>query len=65
MLLSIVSKWQKKTLNQLDANKLYTIPQPDAKLFWWMKRISPQLYAKLLGVGYPLFNTYIKKVGAS
>ena len=55
----------KKTLNQLDANKLYTIPQPDAKLFWWMKRISPQLYAKLLGVGYPLFNTYIKKVGAS
>ena len=55
----------KKTLNQLDANKLYTIPQPDAKLFWWMKRISPQLYAKLLGVGYPLFNTYIKKEGAS
>ena len=55
----------KRTLNQLDANKLYTIPQPDAKLFWWMKRISPQLYAKLLGVGYPLFNTYIKKVGAS
>lgn len=55
----------KKTLNQLDANKLYTIPQPDAKLFWWMKRISPQLYAKLLGVGYPLFNTYIRKVGAS
>lgn len=54
-----------KTLNQLDANKLYTIPQPDAKLFWWMKRISPQLYAKLLGVGYPLFNTYIKKAGAS
>ena len=55
----------KKTLNQLDANKLYTIPQPDAKLFWWMKRISPQLYAKLLGVGYPLLNTYIKKVGVS
>lgn len=52
-----------KTLNQLDANKLYTIPQPDAKLFWWMKRISPQLYAKLLGVGYPLLTRYIQKAG--
>ena len=54
-----------KTLNQLDANKLYTIPQPDAKLFWWMKRLSPQLYAKLLGAGYPLFNRYMKKAGAA
>ncbi len=49
-----------KTLNNLDANKLYTIPQPDAKLFWIMKRASPALYAKVLGVGYPLFNKYVK-----
>ncbi|WP_374663080.1 SDR family NAD(P)-dependent oxidoreductase [Acinetobacter sp.] len=55
----------KKTLNQLDANRLYTIPQPDAKLFWWMKRLSPQLYTKLLGAGYPLFNRYIRKTGAA
>ncbi|QIO05359.1 SDR family NAD(P)-dependent oxidoreductase [Acinetobacter shaoyimingii] len=53
-----------KTLNNLDAGKLYTIPQPDAKLFWLMKRISPVLYAKMLGVGYPLFNKYIKQKGA-
>ncbi len=33
----------KKTLNQLDANKLYTIPQPDAKLFWWMKKAQSLL----------------------
>lgn len=50
-----------KTLNNLDAGRLYTIPQPDAKLFWWMKRAAPNLYAKLLGMGYPIFNKYIKK----
>ncbi|OTG68272.1 short-chain dehydrogenase [Acinetobacter sp. ANC 4470] len=49
-----------KTLNNLDAGKLYTIPQPDAKLFWLMKRASPSLYAKLLGIGYPLFSKYVK-----
>lgn len=49
-----------KTLNNLDANKLYTIPQPDAKLFWLMKRASPSLYATVLGMGYSLFSKYIK-----
>ena len=49
-----------KTLNNLDAGKLYTIPQPDAKLFWLMKRASPTLYAKVLGMGYPLFTKYVK-----
>ncbi|OTG79935.1 short-chain dehydrogenase [Acinetobacter sp. ANC 5054] len=55
----------KQSLDNLDAGKLYTIPQPDAKLFWWLKRLSPQMYTRLLGVGYPLFNTYIKKSGAN
>ena len=50
----------KKTLNRLDAGKLYTIPQLDAKLFWWMKRASPSLYIKLLGLGYPPFNQITK-----
>ena len=45
-----------KTLNNLDAAKLYTIPQPDAKLFWLMKRASPSLYTKMLGIGYSIFN---------
>ena len=49
-----------KTLNALDSDKLYTIPQPDARLFWMMKRASPSLYAKALGIGYPLFNKYVK-----
>lgn len=49
-----------KTLNNLDAGKLYTIPQPDARLFWVMKRASPTLYAKILGMGYPLFKKYMK-----
>ncbi len=49
-----------KTFNNLDAGKLYTIPQPDAKLFWLMKRASPSLYTKVLGIGYPLFNRFVK-----
>lgn len=49
-----------KTLNHLDAGRLYTIPQPDAKLFWWMKRASPSLYAKMLGMGYPWFKRFVK-----
>ena len=48
-----------KTLKNLDENRLYTIPQPDAKLFWWLKRLSPSAYTKMLGVGYPFFNKYI------
>ncbi len=40
------------TLDRLDKNELYTIPQIDAKLFWLMKRTAPNLYAKLLGTSY-------------
>ncbi|HHP0322722.1 SDR family NAD(P)-dependent oxidoreductase [Acinetobacter baumannii] len=43
------------TLNRLDRGQLYTTPQIDAKLFWLMKRISPTLYAKFLGLSYQLF----------
>src|SRR5690554_5078045 len=50
-----------QTLNNLDRGELYTIPQPDAKLFWWFKHAAPRLYTKLLGVGYPLFNKYVQK----
>ncbi|WP_180027941.1 SDR family NAD(P)-dependent oxidoreductase [Acinetobacter sp. YH16032] len=49
-----------KTLNNLDKGILYTIPQPDAKLFWLMKRASPTLYTKMLGVGYPWFKRFVK-----
>ncbi|MFX5046184.1 short-chain dehydrogenase, partial [Acinetobacter baumannii] len=31
------------------------IPQLDAKLFWLMKRTSPVLYTKFLGLSYSLF----------
>lgn len=50
----------KKTLNNLDAGRLYTIPQPDAKLFWLLKRASPVLYNKMLGIGYPWFKKFVK-----
>jgi short-subunit dehydrogenase len=44
----------KLTLNRLDHGQLYTIPQLDAKLFWMMKRVSPTLYNKFLGLSYRL-----------
>lgn len=40
------------TLNRLDKGHLYTTPQLDAKLFWVMKRFTPSLYAKFLGLSY-------------
>ena len=49
-----------KTLDNLDKGILYTIPQPDAKLFWLMKRASPALYTKMLGIGYPWFKRFLK-----
>lgn len=42
----------KLTLNRLDRGELYTTPQVDAKLFWVMKRATPNLYANLLGFSY-------------
>ena len=42
----------KLTLNRLDKGELYTTPQVDAKLFWLMKRASPDLYARFLGFSY-------------
>lgn len=42
----------KLTLDRLDKGELYTTPQVDAKLFWMMKRVSPNLYADFLGFSY-------------
>lgn len=47
-------KVAKLTLDRLDKDELYTIPQIDAKLFWLMKRTAPNLYAKFLGTSYRL-----------
>jgi len=46
----------KLTLNRLDRGELYTTPQVDAKLFWMMKRATPNLYANLLGFSYRFVN---------
>jgi short-subunit dehydrogenase len=32
------------TLNAIKKNKLYVLPQPDSKLFWFMKRMTPNTY---------------------
>lgn len=41
-----------KTLDALDAGQPYTVPQPDARLVWAIKRWMPSAYAGLLGHGY-------------
>ena len=45
------------SLDRLDKEQLYTTPQLDAKLFWLMKRTSPSLYAKFLGLSYQFIKT--------
>lgn len=43
-----------KTLDALDAGQLYTVPQPDARLVWAIKRWMPSAYASGLGQAYKL-----------
>jgi len=50
--LTTSDKVAKLTLDRLDKGHLYTTPQVDAKLFWYMKRASPTLYARFLGFSY-------------
>ena len=40
------------TLDRLDRGKLYTMPQPDAKLLWLIKRTLPATYTQLFGLSY-------------
>ena len=49
------------TLDRLDRGKFYTMPQWDAKLFWWLKRHFPLAYQKTLAMGYPWFKRWIKR----
>lgn len=42
----------RKSLDQLDHNRLYTIPQIDAKLLWLSKRFAPQRYSQFLAWSY-------------
>lgn len=42
----------KLTLNRLDQGHLHTIPQLDAKFFWWLKRMSPTTYQRIVRFGY-------------
>lgn len=40
----------RQTLDALDRNQLYVLPQFDARAIWRMKRIAPSLYARGAGV---------------
>lgn len=39
-----------KTLNALDKNKIYVLPQLDARISWFLKRLSPSTWTKVMGV---------------
>ncbi len=40
------------TLDAMDRNQLYVLPQWDGRLMWRAKRLFPDLYARALGLGY-------------
>ena len=42
------------TLDALDRNQLYVLPQWDGRLMWRFKRVAPVTYARTLGLGYRL-----------
>lgn len=44
----------RKTLDALDRNQLYVLPQVDGKIAWYLKRMAPRLYARGLGEAYRL-----------
>jgi NAD(P)-dependent dehydrogenase (short-subunit alcohol dehydrogenase family) len=39
-----VDSVSRATLKAIKKNKLYVLPQPDSKLFWFMKRMTPNTY---------------------
>jgi short-subunit dehydrogenase len=48
-----------KTLNALDRNQLYVVPQLEAKAVWTAKRLTPALYTRGAGL---LNRVFLKKV---
>lgn len=44
----------RKSLDALDKNRLYVLPQWDGRLMWRAKRLFPKQYAKTLGLSYRL-----------
>lgn len=39
-----------KTLDALDKNKTYVLPQTDAKVSWFIKRLAPGTWTKVMGM---------------
>lgn len=44
----------RKTLDALDKNQLYVLPQVDGRIAWYIKRFAPRLYARGIGEAYRL-----------
>lgn len=42
----------KRTMNAIRKNRLYVLPQPDAKIAWFMKRMAPRTFYKVVAFLY-------------
>jgi len=42
----------KATLRAIGRNRLYVLPQPDSKLYWFMKRMTPHTFFNVNGFLY-------------
>jgi NAD(P)-dependent dehydrogenase (short-subunit alcohol dehydrogenase family) len=38
----------RKIIRSISKNRLYVIPQPDAKMYWFLKRHTPNFYSKMM-----------------
>jgi NAD(P)-dependent dehydrogenase (short-subunit alcohol dehydrogenase family) len=47
-----VESVSRATLKAIKKNKLYVLPQPDSKLFWFLKRMTPHTYYNINGFLY-------------
>ncbi len=47
-----VESVSKATIKAIEKNKLYVLPQPDSKLFWFLKRMTPHTFYNVNGFLY-------------
>ncbi|MGC8491679.1 MAG: SDR family NAD(P)-dependent oxidoreductase [Syntrophobacteraceae bacterium] len=52
MTFGTVESVTRATVKAIKKNRLYVLPQPDAKLFWLMKRMTPNIFFKVSGQVY-------------
>jgi NAD(P)-dependent dehydrogenase (short-subunit alcohol dehydrogenase family) len=41
-----------KTIKAIEKDRLYVVPQIDAKIMWWIKRLSPEFFSRVMAFLY-------------